>query len=231
MRTFLLSTVLAFGLTSPAVGETRRFGITGFTKVRVDGPFTVKVHTGIAPYASASGTGAALDRVSIEVRGDTLIVAPDASGWGGYPGKDPGPVTVELGTHELSAAWVNGPGVLDIDRVQGLLFTLSVQGSGSSAIEKVAVDQFNVGVSGTASAALTGRAAKLTAVVRGISTVDARLLATKDATLAAEGAATIKASVSNSAKITASGPATVALTGSATCNVTATGAASVSGCR
>lgn len=231
MRTFPLAAVLALSLASPAVGETRHFGITGFTKVRVDGPFAVKLRTGVAPFASASGPPAALDRVSIEVRGDTLIVAPDASGWGGYPGKDPGRVTVELGTHELSAAWVNGPGMLDIDKVQGLSFGLSVQGSGSGTIEKVAVDQFNIGVSGTASAALAGKVAKLTAVVRGISSIDARLLASKDATLAAEGAATIKASVSDSAKISASGPATIALTGGATCNVTSSGAASVSGCR
>jgi hypothetical protein len=231
MRTFLLAAAIASGLASPALGETRHFGITGFTKVRVDGPYVVKLRTGIAPFASATGPAAALDRLSIAVRGDTLIVAPDASGWGGYPGKDPGRVTVELGTHEMSAAWVNGAGALDIDKVQGLSFTLSVQGSGSGTIDQVAVDQFSVGVMGTANASLAGRAAKLTAIVRGISSVDARQLAAKDATLAAEGAATIKASVSNSAKINASGPAMVTLSGGAACNVTASGAASVSGCR
>ena len=47
MRTFLLAAAIALGLASPAFGETRHFGITGFTKVRVDGPYEVKLRTGI----------------------------------------------------------------------------------------------------------------------------------------------------------------------------------------
>ena len=56
-----------------------------------------------------------------------------------------------------------------IDRVKGLKFDLSVQGSGGGEIAQAAVDQLTISVVGTGSAAVAGNADKLTANVRGIS--------------------------------------------------------------
>jgi len=230
MRTFLLAAGIAV-LAVPANAATRNFGITGFEKVRVDGPFKVTLTTGVAPFARATGATDALDRVAVEVRGNTLVVHSNLDSWGGYPGKDSGPVEISLGTHDLSAAWINGSGAIAIDRVKGLSFDLSVQGSGSGQIGQVNVDQLNVSVVGTASARLAGQAAKMTAVIRGISSLDAAALATKDATLGADGAATIAANVDNSVTVDATGPATVNIEGSPSCTLRVSGSASVSGCR
>jgi hypothetical protein len=230
MRIFLLAAGIAV-LAVPAGAATRNFGITGFEKVRVDGPFKVKLTTGVAPFAMATGSPQALDRVAVEVRGNTLVVHSNLDSWGGYPGKDPGPVEVSLGTHDLSAAWINGSGAIAIDRVKGLSFDLSVQGSGAGQIGQVNVDQLNVSVVGTASAKLAGQAAKMTAVIRGISSLDAAGLATKDATLGADGAATIAANVDDSVTVDATGPATVNIAGSPSCTLRVSGSASVSGCR
>jgi hypothetical protein len=230
MRTFLLVAALA-ATAAPAGAATRNFGITSFEKIRVDGPFKVTLSTGVAPFAKASGSQAALDRVAIEVRGDTLVVHGDLDSWGGYPGKDSGPVEISLGTHDLSSAWVNGSGVLSIDRVKGLKFGLSVQGSGAGEIGQANVDQLSVTVMGSANARLAGDAGKLTAVIRGISSLDASALSAKDATLGADGSATIAADVSNSVTVDASGPATVRLSGGPACTLRVSGSASVSGCR
>jgi len=230
MRIFLLA-VPFLAIAAPAGAATRNFGITSFTKVRVDGPFSVTLKTGVAPFARASGSAAALDRVSIDVEGDTLVVHSNVSSWGGYPGQDSGPVQVEVGTHDLSAAWLNGPGTLSIDRVKGLKFGLSVQGSGAGEIGNADVDQLDINVMGTAAARLAGRAGKVTAVIRGISTLDASSLASKDASLGAQGAATISANVSDSVTVDANGPATVRLTGGAACTLRVSGSANVSGCR
>jgi hypothetical protein len=230
MRTFLTAAVAAAAIAAPADAATRNFGITSFEKIRVDGPFNVSLATGVAPFARASGSPAALDRVAIEVRGNTLVVHSNLDSWGGYPGKDTGPVEVSLGTHDLSQAWINGSGALSIDKVRGLTFGLSVAGSAITDIDSVDVDQLNVSIVGNASATLAGRAASMTSVLRGISTLDAADLHTKDATLGAEGAATIKADVSNSVKVDATGPATVRLTGSPACALRVTGSATVSGC-
>jgi hypothetical protein len=230
MRTFLIFSAAAVALASPAGAATRNFGITSFTKVRVDGPFDVALKTGIAPYARASGSPAALDRVAIDVRGDTLVVHSSLDSWGGYPGKDVGPVEISLGTHDLTDAWLNGSGSLSIDRVKGLTFGMSIQGSGIADIGNADVDQLSVSVMGSGSATLGGRAAKITAVIRGASKLDAANLAAKDATLGAEGTATISAKVTNSATIDANGPATVQLDGSPACTVRSSGSASVRGC-
>lgn len=231
MRTLLLISAATLTLAAPATAAGRNFGITSFTKVRVDGPFKVTLTTGVAPFARASGSAAALDRVAIEVAGDTLVVHSNVSSWGGYPGANAGPVEVSLGTHDLTNAWLNGAGSLAIDRVKGLGFALSVQGSGAAEIGDVQADRMTVGIVGSGSGKLAGKTGKLTAVVRGIATLDAARLDAHDAALAAEGSATIDAAASNTVTIDASGPATIRLTGSPACTVKAAGSASVSGCR
>jgi hypothetical protein len=230
MRTFFIAVAIV-AAASPAAAATRNFGITSFTKVRVDGPYKVTLATGVAPFARASGSAAAIDRLAIDVRGDTLIVHSNASSWGGYPGSSAGPVEVSLGTHDLSSAWVNGAGSLAIDRVKGLSFALSVQGSGAAEIGTVSADQMNVSLVGTASAKLAGEARKLTALVRGISTLDAARLSARDATVGAEGAATVDATISNAVAVDAVGTATIRLAGSPSCTLKVSGSSSVSGCR
>lgn len=216
---------------TPLQDAERSFSVTSFDRVRVDGPFRVTVVTGVAPFATASGSSAAIDRVSVDVHGRTLVVRNNRSSWGGYPGQPVGPVEIRVGTHELSAAWVNGSGALAIDRVKGLSFDLSVQGSGTAAIAAASVDQLKIGISGAGSATIAGVAPKFSAVLRGTSSLDASGLAVKDATLGAEGASEIDATASNSAKVDARGTASVRLSGDPACTVSAQGSAVVSGCR
>jgi len=231
MRTFLFAISASLALVAPAGAATRNFGISDFTKVRVDGPYRVTFTSGVAPFARASGSGPALDRLTVEVRGDTLVIQANKSGWGGYPGENPGPVEVSVGTHDISNAWVNGAGSLVIDRVRGLSFALSVQGSGRSEIAAADADQLNVSLVGTASAKLAGKAKKLTALVRGISALDGTDLAATDASIGTEGAATVDANVRGEANISSSGPATIRLTGRPTCTLRTGSSATVSGCR
>jgi len=230
MRTFVITAIAAALLASPAGAATRNFGITSFEKVRIEGPFNVSLKTGVAPFASASGSPAALDRVAIDVLGNTLVVHNNLDSWGGYPGKDSGPVEISLGTHDLSSASINGSGALSIDKAKGLSFNLSVAGSAVADVEDVNVDQLSVSIVGTASATLSGRVARLTSVVRGVSRLDAGNLAIKDATIGTEGAATVDAAVSNGVKIDASGPATIRLSGKPACTLRVSGSVSVSGC-
>ena len=231
MRAHLHLLLPALAFAAPAEAATRNFGVTGFEKIRIEGPFKVRLTTGVAPFANASGSAAAIERVAIETRGDTLVVHSNISSWGGYPGQDAGSVEISLGTHDLNSAWTSGSGMLAIDRVKGLSFDLSVQGSGSATIGQVSVDQLHVAVVGTGSATLAGQAGMMTAIVRGVSSLDAASLRVKDATIGAEGTATIAAIVTNSAKVDGSGPATVKLTGGPACTLRVTGSTSVSGCK
>ena len=233
MRIHLLvaAAAIAIGAAVPAGAADRNFGVNGFDRVRVDGPYKVRLNTGVAPFATASGSAAALDSVAIDVQGRTLIVRTNRSTWGGYPGEATGPVAITIGTHELEAAWINGSGSLVIDKVRGLSFDLSVQGAGAASIGLAAVDELNVSIAGTGSVSLAGAAPKLTANMRGVSYLDASALIVKDATIGAQGPATVRATVTNSAKVNAQGPAVIDLAGSPSCTVTAAGSANVSGCR
>lgn len=231
MRIFVPLIAILASVPTPADAATRNFGVSGFDRVRVEGPFKVRLTTGVAPFAMASGSAAALDSVAIDVQGRTLVVRGSRSSWGGYPGEAKGPVEISIGTHELSAAWINGSGSLAIDKVSGLAFDLSVQGAGAASIGSVAVDQFKVGLSGTASASIAGAAPRLTAIIRGISTLDASALIAKDATIGAQGPATVKATVTGTAKVDAQGAAAVGLAGNPACIVKAVGSATVTGCR
>jgi hypothetical protein len=231
MHIALLAFTALLAFAAPAGAANRNFGISGFTKIRVDGPFKVNVATGVAPFARATGSAAALDRVAIDVRGDTLVVHYNVSSWAVSPSSEVGPVEINVGTHELSNAWLNGAGALAIDRVKGLSFGLSVQGSGSAAIATVDADQLKIGLVGSANAKLAGAAKRLTAVVRGVSTLDAGALKTRDATVGVEGASRVDASISNAVSVSASGNATVRFTGRPSCTLKVTGSTSVSGCR
>ncbi len=219
----------AVGAAAPATQRT--LSVTGFDRIRVDGPYKVTLKTNVAPYARARGAAASIDGVSIKVEGRTLVIRAGSGGWGGYPGEGGGPVTIDVGTHDLSAAYINGSGALDIDRIKGLGFDLSIQGAGSARINQVDVDQMRVGISGAGTSRLAGRVAKLTATVRGTSTFEADGLEVKDAVIGAQGPSIVRLAVTNSAKVDASGLASVTLTGDPACTVEAQGSANVVGCK
>lgn len=230
MKTWLPALCLAALAASPAAAAERNFSITSFDRVRVDGPYKVTLTTGVPPFAIASGSATAIDRVSVSVEGRTLIVRQNPGSWGGYPGQAPGPVTIEVGTHDLSQAWLNGAGSLAIDRIRGLTFDLALQGSGSASIGDADVDQMKIGISGAGSVSIAGKAPKLTAVVRGTSTLDATKLDTKDALVGAEGPSEVRFVATATAKIDARGTTNVSVGGNPSCTVKAEGSAVVTGC-
>lgn len=232
-RTPLLALLALASLPAAAAIPTtqRVYSVSGFDRIRVDGPYQVQLKTNVAPFARAKGTAASLDGIAIKVEGRTLIVRAGSGGWGGYPGEGRGPVTIEVGTHELAAAWLNGAGSLLIDRIRGQKFELSINGPGVTRIENADVDQLNVGISGAGSARMSGRAAKVTAIVRGTSTFEADGLKATNAVIAAEGPSVVRAQVSNEAKIDAMGLASVTMTGDPACTVKAQGSANVVGCK
>lgn len=230
MRTFLIGVLAASSFAAPAPAVTRNFGVSSFTKIRVNGPYRVSVTTGVPVSARATGSPAAIDRVAIEVRGDTLVIQSSPS-WGGFPGADPGPVNISIGTHELTNGSLLGAGSLAIDRVKGLTFILSIQGSGAGEIGDADADQLVVNLEGSTSAKLGGRADKLTLLARGLSSLNASAFTTRNAQITAQGTATVDAKVTDTARIDAFGPATIRLTGNPSCLIKVSGSAAVSGCK
>lgn len=219
----------AFALPAPAAE--RNFMVTDFTKIRIDGPYSVKLTTKVPPSAKAAGSPTALDNVSAQVEGQTLVIRKNQSGWGGFPGDNPGPVTVVVGTHDLTAIWLNGSGGLKVNAVDGPSVDISVVGAGSVTIEKLTVDRLGVSVSGSGSAVLSGTANEAAAMASGTSSIGAQALTVKNATIAASGAGDVKLTATNTAKVNGEGAVTVQLSGSPSCTLNLEGPASVTGCR
>lgn len=228
---FLLPAVLLCTVAAPAPAAERRFTITGFERIRVEGPFAVTLTTNSAPFARAQGTASALDRVIVEMQGRTLVVRRDRNGWGGNSADAGEPVEIALGTHDLSSATVNGSGSLSIDRVRGLKFDLSVAGAGLAEIASAEVDQLRIGLAGSALGKMQGKALRLSASLEGASALQAADLDVKDATIAASGPASIDLTASDTAKILAQGTAVVRLRGRPACTSRLEGSATVTGCK
>ena len=230
-RRLHLALLAATLFAAPAAAAERTYSVTGFEQIRLQGPYRVRLTTGVAPYARASGSTQALDGLSIEVSSQTLTVRRNPSTSSGYPGQPAGPVEIEIGVHDLRNAQIVGAGSLDISAVRGMSFAMTIEGAGAARIGSVDVDQLKLWVAGTGSASVAGSAKSATFLVRGTASLDASGLAVKDAVIGTEGPAIIRANVSNAAKIDAKGVSQVMLDGAPACTVKASGSATVDGCK
>jgi hypothetical protein len=204
---------------SPATAAERRYSVTDFDRVVIEGPFTVRLATGRSSSAVATGSQQALERVSLEVLGRTLRIRPNRSAWGGYPGAAAGPVAIEISTREIRAATVNGPASLSIDRAGGLRLELSVSGPGRIAVPAVAADALVVSLIGSGRIELAGTAKELRAEVHGWAELEAGALSTEGATIVTDSAGRIAVTARRQATVNASGLGDVEIGGTPACTV------------
>ncbi len=227
----MLAALAAFAATTAADAADaaeRRYTITSFDRIQVDGPFEVTLATGRASSAVATGTTEALERVSIEVQGRTLRIRPNRSAWGGYPGQSTGTLKISLATHELRHAELSGSGSLAIDQAKGLRFDMLVAGSGRISVASVDADNLNVGLLGSGKVTLAGKAKALTATLRGSGDLEAEALVTDEAKIETETAGAITVSVRRAAKVTSTGAGDTRIIGKPACTVKALGSGAIS---
>ena len=217
----------AAALAAPASAADRRYSITDFDRVVVEGPFAVRLTTGRPSSAVATGSQQAIDRLSVEVVGRTLRIRPNRSAWGGYPGDRTGAVSVEISTRDLRAATVAGPGSLTIDRAGGLRVDLGLEGSGRLSVGALAADVVTLGLIGSGRVELGGRAEQLRANVHGTADLDATRFTAEAATITTDTAGRITVGVSARATVTASGLGEVDIIGSPACTVSGLSAGQV----
>jgi len=60
-----LLTLASLPATAAAPVAQRNFSVSSFDRIRVDGPYEVRLKTNVAPFARASGSAAASDGVSV----------------------------------------------------------------------------------------------------------------------------------------------------------------------
>jgi hypothetical protein len=226
MIRWLVLICIALGC-SPATAATRGYTVIGFDRIRVDGPFDVAVRTGLAPSAQAIGSTAALDRLSVEVQNSTLVIKPDTSGWGGYPGEATGKVTIAVTVAGLSSAVLAGSGKLTIDHVRGDKLEVGLGGAGILSLGQVALGQLNIMLTGSGNITIAGHADNGQIVVRGAGNIAGGGLSVNHAEIVSAGAGTVALTATETAKVTAAGTGDVTVLGRPDCTVSAVGAGTV----
>ena len=219
---------LAAAHAAPAFGAERSYSVTDFDRIIVEGPYIVRVTSGRSTTARASGTREALERLAIDVTGQTLRIRRDRTGERSGNAVQAGPVTIELTSRTLRSARLIGPGSLDVDRAEGLRVELAVQGSGRLRATGIAADALSVGLLGSGRIDVTGTAETLRATVDGTGDVDGSGLRADNATLVTNTLGTVTFAVSREVNVSAMGLGDVVISGRPSCNVNGPGAGQVS---
>ena len=226
MTRIMLAALLALS-SVPASAAERRYTITDFDRIQVDGPFQVALTTGRASSAMASGSSAAIERVSIEVQGRTLRVRANRSAWGGYPGEGAGPVHILLSTQGLRGASLAGSGRLSIDKARTMRFDASVSGSGQIDVGNIEADTLAVALLGLGTISVGGKAKSLRATLGGAGDLDAEALSVEDAQIDASTSGSIAVAVRRAATVTSSGQGDIKIIGNPACTVKSSGSGQV----
>jgi hypothetical protein len=203
----------------PAAAAERRYAVADFDRVVVEGPYIVRLTAGRASSATASGGQAALDRVSIDVSGQTLRIRRNRSHWGGNPGAQEGPLEIELATRNIRSARLIGPARLDVDRAEGMRVDFIVEGSGLLRASGVRADNLSIGLAGSGRIEIAGTAENVNADIQGTGDVDASGLRAETAAITTATTGTVALEVVREATVTAFGLGAVDISGRPACTV------------
>lgn len=219
MTRILIALAALMFVSAPASAAERRYAVEDFERLIVEGPYIVRLRSGRASSAVATGGQAALDRVAIDVTGQTLRIRRNVSAWGGNPGTQDMPLTIELTTRTLRSARLVGSATLDIEGAEGLRLDFSVEGGGRLRVANVRADNLALGVAGSGKLEVTGTAEVLQVGIHGTGDLDAAGLRAENARLSTATTGTVRVEVTRTATIDATGLGTVEILGSGDCTV------------
>jgi len=211
-------------LAVPVHAAERRYTVTDFDRIQVDGPFRVNVTTGGASHATAIGDRDALDHISVDVQGRTLRIRTvrTSAGW-----RNAGPVEVRVTTRQLKGAALAGAGRLDVKGVKGLRFDLLLNGNGRADISGIEADRVAATLVGAGVATLAGRTKVLEANVQGSASLDSATLTAEDVRIDSMSAGNVSAQARRTAQVTSAASGDVVVAGKPACTVKAQGVGTV----
>lgn len=217
-----LATLLLLLLTAASAPQDKTFLITGFERVRVDGPFTVEIRRGPTK-AVASGDARLLQRLDIHVDGTTLVVGAGAEGWNLQRGETAESPKIILYTPALRGLLVNGGGQVKIEDMRGMRVDVAVNGAGSVEIGALQTDDLNLTLTGTGTIAASGTARRARIRSNGAGGIDAAKLQVGDATLISESSGDMRVGVRYTVRVFALGLGRVTIGGTPECKVSGPG--------
>lgn len=207
-------------------GATQRdYAATGFDKIDLSGSSDVIVRTGGAASVRAEGDAKALERLEIEVDGDTLRIGHKKNSWG-FDFSKTGRTRVYVTLPALTAAAIGGSGDIEIDKVEADRFDGSVAGSGNIKIAALRARSAAFSIAGSGGIKAAGAAGDLKLDIAGSGDLDLTGLQSKTASVSIAGSGNARANATESADISIMGSGNVRLRGTARCSVNKMGSGS-----
>ncbi len=216
--------IIALGIlfaACPALAAERNYSVTSFDRIRVEGPFDVKLATGKPSSGHAEADVRTLDQLELRVEGTTMIVRLAGNGWGETPRTARSAPVIALTTPSLRSALVNAGGRLSIAPMKGQRLDIAVNGSGAIRLDGADADQLNATVIGTGTIAIAGKAAKVQLLSNGSGAIDAAALIANDLIVRVDGTGDTRAMAKFTAKVTTNGLGKVTVSGNPACTVNA----------
>lgn len=208
---------------APAQAAERSYFIGDFDRIRVEGPFDVRLTTRGTPAARVTG---ATDGLDLHVDARVLTVRAAARDSAGPRATEP--ATIFVRTTDLHAAAVIGGGKLVIaGPLRGARVDLQITGSGSITAPELAADQVFATLVGAGAMTLGGRTARLRVLSSGAGSIDASALQADEALLRLDGAGATQANARYVADVVTTGLGAVTVSGSPKCKVKAPAGAPV----
>lgn len=202
--------------------EEKRFMVTGFDRVRVDGPFQVEIVAG-SPAATASGDPRALDHVVVRVTGSTLVVNTGTIGWELRKAEFPGSARIRVSLPVLRGVTINGGAHVDVAGMRGDRIDLGLNGGGALTVRDLSAQELFVTLTGSGQMTLAGTAVRARVRSWGTGAVMADGLSAETAVLIGESSGPLRMQVRSAAQIISRGQGAVTVLGDAKCRVTGSG--------
>jgi len=225
----LIIVLLACALpTAPAFAATRNVPVPGFSKLRVEGPYDVRVRTGAAPSLRATGPKDRLDRLMVEARSGTLVVSTEM-GWSWHSlhwGKDDA-VRIEITVPSLDGVELTGSGDVDIDSRRGEDFNVLLTGSGNLSVGQMEASRLKATVNGSGTLSLGGTAARADLTVMGSGDLDAKRLKVGQLTGSVLGSGDLSVGPTRVAHARLVGSGDISIAGKPSCSTSKTGSGDI----
>jgi hypothetical protein len=227
-RTLALAAFALSTAATPAFAADRGFSIGNFEKLRVDGPYTVRVHTGSRVSVSAHGPQRKLERLQVELRDGTLVISTEKSafnlGWGMGEHEE---VVVNITVPMLTAASLNGSGDVSIDRIKTPAFETALVGSGDLVINRIDTGRLSAVLTGSGDLSLTGHAQRAETIVRGSGDLKAGMLSADAVNASVTGAGDLTVGTACPARVNLVGSGDVSIGGHPKCTISKHGSGDV----
>ena len=217
----------ALSVLASASAAEKRYGLTSFEAIELTADVIVEVVTRAPVVAVATGTPAALDRLTVETRDGRLVIGQRQFAGDETRREPPGQVTVRINAANLRSATVVGGGSLRIDTLKGTRVNIGLRGPGRLTVGAITTDRLSVTMIGNGSMTLAGSAKTAQMSLSGAGTLDAGGLLAGELSSDSEGTGDHILHAVKSAAITSRGLGKVVVLGKPVCTVRNIGAGTV----